>query len=895
MSVGTVISGKYEIQREIKRGGFGIIYQGLDTNFGKAVAIKAIDPELLGEAKYVDMFQQEAMNVARLNHQNIVQVYDIRRAETGQIYIIMEYIDGFDLMRVLRACRKNNQQLPAHLAAHIISEICSGLNYAHNRRDPETKEPLHLIHKDVSPANIMLTRSGEVKIIDFGMANFLNSHERKFNEVQIQGNIRYLAPEQARQADIIDRRADIFALGVVLFEILTGERLIRCNTTQEIVETLIVGSYDLSRLEKNEIPEKLQQITCKALQHNPADRYPSANDMYRDLMHHLILTAPTANFMSELISFIEAVDPDSIEEDEIELPGAPETEKTPAGVVDPLETATEDNLVPAQETVAEPPETEPQPAEQGHFEEEAEPASSQEQTDVSDDLSPHDNQAEQDEQQEPPQEPVEPDFVETATEPESTSSYYSFVEEDDDDNQRTIIDVVRLSARAHQKSIIVGVLTLFVSFLSFTVVDTFANLTPFGTGIYDFLFPPAIRIVSVPSDANVYLDDQLLSQTTPLSLDEISPGVHKLMLTLPQYESIVKSINVPRKGELRLSGEAKRHANQPYVLRFKSRLDLTSQPDGAKIIIDGISLNQTTPATVFWDVSDQPAHIELELSGLPKLTGLGINSLTGKETIVDRRFWKVSRPIAGKAHYLLEGVFHKSITISSKPRLADIYYNDSEKPVGVTGISGNMMLTIGKHRFTLRKEGYLARNFMITVDEKTRSAVHRDLSRLVRIFAKDALSGVDRDLGAKVVSLTLNNKAKTYNKRTPAVVELLPYTYTALLRRSSYHDTEIEITPQDKSVVAKMRPLYYELTVEAIDAITSAPINTARISYRPEASTAPEQILGITDASGKINGKLIPGVYEVTVSKGGYQMQRKSITLRPEKMNRLTFRLTALR
>ncbi len=905
MSTGTVISGKYEIRKELKRGGFGIIYQGVDTNFGKTVAIKSIDPELLGEARYVDMFQHEALNIARLNHQNIVQLYDIRRGDNGQLYMVMEYIDGFDFMRVLRACRSKERFVPSHLAAYIVAEICNGLDYAHNRRNPETKEPLNLVHKDVSPVNIMIAKSGEVKLIDFGMADFLTNHKRKFNEVQIQGNIRYIAPEQARQAATLDRRTDIFALGVVLFEMLTGERLVTSNSKQEIVETLIIGNYDLTRLKTDTIPEKLQQITRKALQHNPANRYPTANDMYRDLMHYMILTAPTANFMTELVAFIETVDPVSAAEDGhdseellLDMDGQPQShETTPedgngasAGPEIAREIPDPDGQA-SEETAGEAPVSATSDAPE-------QPAQGEE-TNGTDgrifggeehrDGAAPGNASGFETQQEP--------LVESAekTEQPGASDYYSFVEDEEDDNHKTIIDVVRLSARTHRKSIIIGAVTLFVSFLAFTVVDTFANFTPLGTRIYDFLFPPAIKIVSVPSDANVYLDDKLLPATTPLSLDEISPGVHKLMLTLPQYESIVKSINVPRKGELRLSGEAKRHAGQAYVLNFKNRLDIASQPAGANIIIDGIRLNQVTPATVFWDVSEAPSHIELELDGLPTLSGLSINSITGNETIADRRLWKVSKPIAGKAHYLIEGIFHKNITLTSTPRLADIYYSGSEKPVGVTGISGNMMLTVGEHNFTLRKEGWLPVNFSVTVDENTQPVIHHDLSRNVRIFAKDELSGDDRDLGANLISLTLSGKSRAVNRRTPAILQLLPYTYTAVLKKAGYHDLELKIKPDANSVVALMKPLYYELTIETIDAITSAPVRTAKISYRMENSRGPEEILGITDENGQINAKLMPGAYQVSVVKDGYQKQSRNIKLQADSMNRLTFRLTALR
>ncbi len=894
MNVGTTIGNKYKIEKELNRGGFGIIYQGTDETFGKAVAIKAVAPKLLDEAMYIDMFQQEAVNVAQLNHQNIVQVLDIKREADG-VFIIMELIDGFDLLTILKACRKADTPLPTQLGAYIIAEVCNGLHYAHNRRNPETNEALNLVHQDISPMNIMLNRNGEIKIIDFGMANFRRQQKQKRGEVQIQGNIRYLAPEQIKQTGTIDCRTDIFALGVILFEFLTGERLIPSPNMQEIIESTLMGEYDLSRLERDDIPERLQQIAQKALQRNASNRYPSANHMYRDLMHYLILTAPAADFMNDLAAFIAEMqpelladaankvtdEPDSVQphsQSEIE---AERTEHTPV-----VKSGEQERVFAFED----PPSTNApeEPSQQGSEKVFAMPgtiALGEEQENANEGLQIGPLQKKE----------ISPVFKTVEAEQDSPNAFYSFVEDTDEDDQKTIIDVVRLSARTHRKAIIATILTFALTLVSFTVVDTFAHMTPMGATIYDFFFPPAIGIVSVPAGANVYLDDKLLEETTPLALAEISPGIHKLMLSLPQYQSIVKSINVPRKGELHLSGEAQRRANQPYVLRFKAQFDIVSQPGGAQITIDGVKMNQQTPATIFWDVTEKPTAIELAIPGLPRLAGLSINSIDDEEYISDNRIWKIAKPIEGLAHYVTEGIFHKNFTINSRPKFADLYVDGSERPMGVTGVNGSLMLKIGQHSFTLKKDGYISKTFVVDINEETPAAMNKDLLRRVRIFAKDVQSGNGDDLGAKLVDLRLNQKRVTYRRKTPVMVELLPYTYKAKLTKKGYHDLSIKISPTDKSVVAKMTPLFSEMTVETIDAITSSPISSAEIIYRPTERGTSEEVLGTTNSNGRIVGKLLPGAYEVIVSKSGYQTQRKTIQLQSNLENRLTFRLAAMR
>ncbi len=888
MNEATVIGGKYRIEREIKRGGFGVISEGIDLTFGKPVAIKAVDPGLLGEARYIDMFQREAVNVAQLNHQNIVQVLDIKR-EGANIYIVMELIDGYDLLTLLKACRKTDKPLPQQLAAYLIAEVCNGLHYAHNRRHPDSGNPMNLVHQDISPVNIMVTRGGEIKIIDFGMADFRRQQSETRGQVQIQGNVRYLAPEQIKEDGQVDCRTDIFALGVILFEMLTGERLVSSPNMQEIVEKTLRGDYDLSRLRNDRIAERLQRIADKALQHDPADRYPSANNMYRDLMHYLILSAPAADFMSDLATFLVEMGPVLKEQtesatDQEDMPASIQDTQTELPEVGPADTTPRFEINDFTEAGKEETAAEESAAAAANASVEAEPPG--EGVPFS---------AESTETETASTEPIREPFTTQEAEADSSSNYYSFVEEGNEDDQKTIIDVVRLSARTHRKSMIAVGLALILSSVSFAVVDTFAHMTPVGATIYDFLFPPAIKVVSIPSGASVFLDDKPLPQTTPFALKEVSPGVHKLMLTLPQYQSIVKSISVPSNGEARLSGEAQRRADQPYVLRFKNQFDIVSEPSGANITVDGIDLRQQTPATIYWEVGEKPTTIELELPGLPKLGGLSVDSVVDEEYVADKRLWKISKPVGGRAHYVVEGLFHKSVTLKSRPARADIYYEGSEQPIGITGVNGKLLLKVGHHRFTLRKKGYLANSFAVDVDKQTPAVISKDLPRRVRIFAKDASEDSDKDLKARVVELRLGSRRTPYRVRTPAMVELLPYTYTALLKKPGYENLELKIPAGARTAVAKMKPLYSDITIETIDAITSSPVNTVEISYRNPDGAGGAEILGITNSNGTVVGKLLPGAYEVIVSKNGYRAQQRNIRLRPGMDNRLTFRLTGIR
>ena len=223
---------KYEIIREIKKGGFGIVYYGRDKKLNKPVAIKEIAPNLLDDAKYLDMFQEEALNIAKLSHNNIVHIYELKKSQDDHLFIIMEYIDGIDLEKVIRYCQKLDKKIPHHLAVFIVAEICMALDYAHQRRDAFTNKPLNLVHQDVSPSNIMISRFGGVKLIDFGIAT-VRRHRKDRKDNKLRGKIPYMAPEQLIMGNHADHRSDLFSLGLVLYELLTSDRLFA--TQEEII------------------------------------------------------------------------------------------------------------------------------------------------------------------------------------------------------------------------------------------------------------------------------------------------------------------------------------------------------------------------------------------------------------------------------------------------------------------------------------------------------------------------------------------------------------------------------------------------------------------------------------------------------------------------------------
>lgn len=880
MAAVKVLDHKYEILSEIKRGGFGVVYYGRDRLFDKPVAIKAISPELLGEAKYLDLFQAESLAVARLNHHNIIRIYDIKREDEGQFYIIMEFIDGLDLRQLINAARKDRHLLPSHLSAYIMAEACAGLDYAHTRRDPDTHQPLHLIHQDISPGNIMINQLGEVKIIDFGLANARRRGPRKGegkNEVLIQGKLGYLAPEQVLNNGPLDHRLDIFALGAVFYEMLTGQRLFKENSPSTTVQSLRNGAWDLALLKATDTPEPLVHVVERALQKEPRQRYQSANQIYVELMDFLAQREPALDYALELGTLVQRLAPSRANVALHETPATP----PPVITVPAFEENFAGSVPPEDFTIAE-----------------AEMVLNLDESKLNFNREPESERFEPTpvlpfEVDVPPQ--VEPERTETeaAPMPQEGAFYKVLAEEEEENEARTIIDVVRLSARTHRKAIVRTLGGMLAAFVLFVIGDVWGRWTSLGTGIYDMLFPPAIKIVSFPPGAQVYLDDEPLPKTTPLAIEKISPGVHKLTLTLPRFESIVRSIQVPSQGSITVAEERQPEADQPYVFRFKTILEVTSKPEGAEVYLNGAKYSQATPCRVLHEVSSEPLHIELRKEGLMTLGGFSLNTIAGTETIEDRRLWQFERIEGQREHFTITGTFVKPVTINSTPSLAEIYVDGDENPVGLTGYATELLLTIGAHTITLKKENYLPRTFALEINENSPSEYNETLSRLVRIFAKNANSASDDDIKAQVTEIIYAGRSTKIKATTPCELTLLPYPYKVILSKPGLADYVLTIPATSNVAIARMSAGSIMTEITVLDDRSGRALNNVEISYQAASrASEPETFFGETDESGIAERSLPPGEYRFRVKKLGYGVSVKQVQVDDDR-RRFVFKLAA--
>ncbi len=274
--------GKYRIHSRLARGGMAEIFLATahgPEGFSKAVVLKRLLPHLAERPEIVSMFLDEARLAAGLNHPHVVQIYDLGE-EGGDHYLAMEYLAGRDLSAVLVRSVEKRLPLAPELVAQIAAGVAEGLHFAHEHRAPDGT-PREIIHGDISPSNVVLTFVGQVKIVDFGIARAAGAVQAAFPGA-IPGKLAYMPPEKVSRG-VFDRRGDVFALGVVMHELLAGARLFRRDSEQATAQAVLAGEVRSPSALRPDVPESLSSIVLKALAPDPTQRFQTALELRRAL------------------------------------------------------------------------------------------------------------------------------------------------------------------------------------------------------------------------------------------------------------------------------------------------------------------------------------------------------------------------------------------------------------------------------------------------------------------------------------------------------------------------------------------------------------------------------------------------------------------------------------
>ncbi|MCP3062982.1 protein kinase [Myxococcus sp. K38C18041901] len=285
---GPVRFGPYTLVRRIGAGGMGEVFLAREEGPRRACVVKKVLPQLMESPQFVGRFRDEARVVVRLAHPNIARVYAMGEVE-GQLYLSMEYVRGKTLSRLSYRLRQLARMMPLGIVLHLGERLCEGLAYAHDATDAEG-HPLHLVHRDLSPANVCISYAGEVKIIDFGAAQSTLKEQQTAPRVVI-GNLTYMSPEQARKR-FVDRRADVYAVGVLLWELFAWKPLSQRGDPVERWRRAAYPQWEPAGKHRQGLPSSIEAFLAKALTSEPAQRFPDAAAMGAELARLKAKLAP---------------------------------------------------------------------------------------------------------------------------------------------------------------------------------------------------------------------------------------------------------------------------------------------------------------------------------------------------------------------------------------------------------------------------------------------------------------------------------------------------------------------------------------------------------------------------------------------------------------------------
>ena len=287
LSRGTIL-GRYELLLPIAQGGMATVWaarQKGSRGFQKTVAVKTMLPQLSDDPQFEQMFLDEASLAARIHHPNVAEILDLGEQD-DVLYIVMEWVDGEALSVVTKTAKRNKTAVPMRIALRMLTQACAGLHAAHELRD-DNEQPLELVHRDVSPQNILVTYDGVVKLVDFGVAKAAQRMSAETTAGQLKGKVPYMSPEQARGAKV-DRRTDIFAMGIVLYKLTTGLHPFLGENDIVTMKNIVARPALSPRVRNPEYPPELERVLLKCLHKDPDKRYENMQELERALERVLL-------------------------------------------------------------------------------------------------------------------------------------------------------------------------------------------------------------------------------------------------------------------------------------------------------------------------------------------------------------------------------------------------------------------------------------------------------------------------------------------------------------------------------------------------------------------------------------------------------------------------------
>jgi serine/threonine protein kinase len=715
----------------------GVVWQAYDFSLRNFIAIKELLSEF-SEPKFVDMFYKEALIAKNIIHDNIVRVQHFWKGSNGSFYISMDFVRGVDLEDLIKRCNELKIKIPWELSVLICISMLKAIDYANRiARDSITGKPYGIVYRDISPGNVLISFDGNVKLSDFGIAKTADEINEGMKQNVVTGKYPYMSPEQIKGISDIDHRADVFSIGVVFYEMLTGKRLYS-GENSEIKHQVLNQKFDTGFLSGIQLPYEIGEILSKSLEKDREMRYERAIEMYRDL-RRILKGVETEELAIDLASFISRVMEKELKASDeiINVVKTLDRQEIKNNMAIPRVLCNDfivgENTKPADTVVSL----------------EASPVQDSAQDDTEPDAAPSVSVSPKIEK---------PLAAQTTRQPQppapSSQTYPQQLQAEA--KGKTVFEEVGdwlvTKFKELKNKIIKIIAALILAVLLFFGLDIFIQITPFGKGVYSWLYPPDVVITTVPAGATVSMKTkegevilQNANSSAPIPLRKVQPQTYIVTALKEGFRPVQKVVRI----EDRMS-KSNRDRSEKIEIMFDFLLDVDSEPHGADVYIDGNKFG-VTPCKIQLMAGEHT--VRLALAGFEDLGSKAKESKEGQCNIdfsksnsdemfngVDKKFWKTElKNISGENVFSIKGHMYKKFTFTSVPQKMIIHIEGEGQPRGNTPITVNMKAGSYKVRMLDPEGRYGEATKNITVSANSESELYVHMNKLIsfRVRSKD--------------------------------------------------------------------------------------------------------------------------------------------------------------
>jgi serine/threonine protein kinase len=714
LDISLFINNQYVTVRQIGKGGFGVVWQAYDFSLKSFVAVKELLPDF-SAPKFVEMFYKEALIARNIVQDNIVRVWHFWKGSNGSYYILMDFVNGTDLENIIKRFNEYQIKIPWEFSVSICMNILKALDYANRiAKDPITGNLYGIVYRDISPGNILISYEGNVKLSDFGIAKTADELNLGIKQKKIiTGKFPYMSPEQVKCLPDIDHRSDIFSIGIVLYEMLTGKQLFS-GDTNEIKSKILDKDFNPDLLNGLGLPFELSDILTKALQRDRSARYDNSFEMYRDLKRAL-KGIENEEIILDLASFVSKVMDSEYEQslhtaefvkslDMQQVINNSSTVKVKASDFIVGDTSTESRESKDIQT---------------------NPQKSLNETDKNT-KHEHHKQAE--------------------------SKGKTVFEEVGDWFLTNFNDI---------KSKVVKIIeSLLLATLIFFVLDILLHITPFGKAVYARLNPPDVIITTVPSGAYVTMKTkegkvivENADSSLPIALRKVVPQAYIVTAVKQGFNLVERIVRIEE------TSKENKGKQEKIEIIFDFELNINSIPSEAQVRIDGNN-HGSTPCKI--QLAAGAHTMELFSPGFEKLGSGAKEFVEGRCNIdfsktisneifaeVDKNYWDSGlKTIDGKTAFFITGHLYRNFSFTSSPENMSIHILGEEKPRGNTPLS--LRLKAGSYKVrALDPDGIYAetiKDIVVSSDSMSNLNICMKKNISFRVKAKDSSDFFNTDL-----------------------------------------------------------------------------------------------------------------------------------------------------